>query len=136
MTLAGILLRVALGISLLLNGIGASVAATAMLGPAAAATHGVVATDTASASAECHEHAAAGHDAPSVAPEPARDAPEDAPDCCCSGPCSCACAQLSTLAAVDLLFVPPLRQHAQDADAVAPSRPSPPLPHLIRPPIA
>ena len=136
MTLAGILLRVALGISLVLNGIGASGASIAMLVPAEPETHGVVAADAASTAADCHEHAAAGHDAPSLAPEPARDAPAGEPDCCCEGPCSCACAQLSTLAAIDLLFVPPQLQHPQDADTVAPSRPSPALPHLIRPPIA
>jgi hypothetical protein len=43
------------------------------------------------------------------------------------GLCGCACAQLSSLAAGELLFDPPRLAHEHVSDAVVPTRPAPAL---------
>jgi hypothetical protein len=135
MSRAGILLRIVLGVSLVLNGIGGSLAATAMASGSStsAARSGV----PAAAHPDCHEHASMpGHQQPSPAGEPSGEPPADHSDCCGAGLCACACAQLSSLAALELLFDPPRLEHERRSDAADSPRPSPALPHLIRPPIA
>jgi hypothetical protein len=75
------------------------------------------------------------HPQPAGSVEPAKKPPAGHADCCGVGLCGCACAQLPALAALDLLFVPPRLEHERVSDAVDANRPSPALPHLIRPPI-
>lgn len=118
---AGILLRLLLAVSLVLNGIGGALAGVSMSIEAHA-----VAPD-ASDHAGCHEPAAE----PAAEPETG-----DAGDCCDSGPCSCACAQLPQLAATELLLMPLVVVHAAAVGTRLSERPAPALPHLIRPPIA
>jgi hypothetical protein len=138
MSRAGILLRVVLGLSLVLNGIAGSLAVTTM-GAASLGSHFSTPVERSAPPehAGCHDHAAAPHHQ-SATPgnDPAPKAPTDPSDCCGGGLCGCACAHLSSLAAIDVLFVPPTLDHEHLSDAVAPARASPALPHLIRPPIA
>jgi len=137
MSRTGFLLRVVLSLSLVLNGIGGSVAAVSMAlaSPAnASATTDKVVSATHSG---CHEHASM-HQHQQPAPEgaPAGKMPAGHSDCCGTGLCGCACAQLSSLAALEFLVVPPNLEHERlsspDYSPMAP----PALGHLIRPPIA
>jgi hypothetical protein len=135
MSRAGILLRVVLSLSLVLNGIGGLLAATEMaLGPAATAHETASAATPAATHSGCHDHASMPHHQ-QPSPEPAGKLPAGHSDCCGVGLCGCACAQLPSLAALELLFVPPNLEHERLSDAVDANRPSPALPHLIRPPI-
>jgi hypothetical protein len=97
MTRAGLLLRVVLGLSLVLNGISGPVAAATMAlashGPGAVAES---APPSHSAHAGCHDHATA------TLPDPAGKPPVGHTDCCGVGLCGCACAQLPSLAAFEL----------------------------------
>ncbi|MCP3050702.1 CopL family metal-binding regulatory protein [Xanthomonas euvesicatoria pv. allii] len=141
MSFPAILLRVLLSLALILNGMGSAVAAVAM--PMAsgqgAAEHATQALASASDRSACHGHhgAAASTDAP-----PAKHlAPSDdtgrhpAPDCCKSSMCRCtgvhACASLLAASIQTPMILPPDPGMAP----LAQGRPSPALPHLIRPPI-
>jgi hypothetical protein len=136
MSRAGILLRVVLSLSLVLNGIGGTLAATEMaFGSTATASETASAATLAPAHAGCHHHASMPHHQQPSA-EPAGKPPAGHSDCCGAGLCGCACAQLPSLAALELLFVPPSLEHERLSNAVDANRPSPALPHLIRPPIA
>jgi hypothetical protein len=136
MSLAGIVLRFVLGLSLVLNGIGGSLAATEMaLGAAAIAPAATSAASPPTAHAGCHDHASMPRHRDSPA-QPVGKVPAGHSDCCGVGLCGCACAQLPSLAALELLFVPPRLEHERLSGVVDPNRPSPALPHLIRPPIA
>jgi len=130
MTRAGLLLRVVLGFSLVLNGIGGPVAAITM----ELATHGPGAVAESappshSAHTNCHDHSTMAHPDPTGAP------PVGHTDCCGVGLCGCACAQLASLAALEFQLAAPALQHERFVGAKILSRPAPPLPHLIRPPI-
>jgi hypothetical protein len=136
MSFAGILLRVALGLSLVLNGIGGTLAATEMaFGSATSTSDTAFAATPVPAHSGCHDHASMPHHQ-QPSPEPAGKLPAGHSDCCGVGLCGCACAQLPSLAALELLFVPPNLEHECLSDAIDANRPSPALPHLIRPPIA
>src|SRR6187402_2604572 len=102
MSRAGILLRVVLGLSLVLNGIGGSLAATAMaFGSSTTATRSGVST---AAHSGCHDHASMPrHQQHPPAGEPSGKPPAGHSDCCGAGLCGCACAQLSSLAALEIL---------------------------------
>ena len=134
---AGILLRVALVLSLVLNGISGPIAGSAMamasMTPASEVDH------TATASAQhsgCHDHASVPDHHPATSTKSNGDGKPAHSDCCGVGLCGCACAQLPALAALDLLFLPPNTEFVRLSDVVDSQRPEPPLPHLIRPPIA
>lgn len=136
MSAAGILLRVALVLSLVLNGISGPIAASAMsvASPTPANEGDRVATTAMAPHSGCHEHAPAAHHHP-ASPAESTGKPGHS-DCCGFGLCGCACAQLPALAALELLFVPPTIGFVRLSDVVDSQRPEPPLPHLIRPPIA
>jgi hypothetical protein len=136
MSRVGILLRVVLGLSLVLNGIGGTLAATEMaFGSTATASGTDSATIPAPAHSGCLDHASMPHHQQPPA-EPGRKLPAGHSDCCGVGLCGCACAQLPSLAALESLFVPPSLEHERLSTAVGVNRPSPALPDLIRPPIA
>jgi hypothetical protein len=133
MSHAGILLRVVLVLSLVLSGIGGSFAATTMA--LASQEKGETRAQVHPAHSGCHDHAAMAHPDPTPAADPGRKLPTGHSDCCGGGLCGCACAQLPSMTAEGLLLVPAKLEHEQFVAASAPSRPSPPLPHLMRPPI-
>ena len=136
MSRAAILLRIVLSVALVLNGIGGSLAAAQMaVGSQTISSATPVAP--AVAHSGCHEHASMPHHHPSPAAEtPSGKAPAGHSDCCGVGMCGCACAQLPSLAAIELLIDPPKLELERLSDALASTHAAPALPHLIRPPIA
>lgn len=133
MSRAGILLRITLALALVLNGVAGPVAAATMAAAATSAGHEGVPSAMHDG---CHEHAGMSHRvAHSPSTDGARKSPAGHADCCGIGLCGCACAQLSSLAAYDALLVPATLQHERFVGPTALARPSPTLPHLIRPPI-
>jgi hypothetical protein len=139
MSPASILLRIVLSLSFVLYGIGGSLAATEMALGSVAAPSGAapVAATPVVAHSGCHDHASMPHQQqPARSAEPSGKLPAGHSDCCGVGLCGCACAQLPSLAALELLIVPPRLERQRVSNAVDANRPSPVLPHLIRPPIA
>ena len=136
MSRAAILLRVVLSVALVLNAIGGSLAAATMTVASDTASRATPAA-AASTHSGCHDHASMSHhQAPPATEEPSGKAPPGHADCCGVGLCGCACAQLPSLAAIELLIDPPKLELERLSDALASTHAAPALPHLIRPPIA
>ena len=133
----GVLFRVLIALSLVLNGTGSAFASTQML----LAADGQV--DQAMPSAATGHMGHAGHaTSPPCHDEqaprsPADDGQEKNPhaDCCQSGACSCPCAAHASAALVGVAPATACLAHAVDVRPMALGHPTPALPHLIRPPI-
>ena len=136
---SSIFLRVLLCAALILNGIGSAVASARMIG-AASATPADVHAHAAMAAPEhshgaCHEQAAVtSPDGDGNATDPGHHGKQGA-DCCQTGACACHCAQQAPVAFVPPVLAAPHLAHAASVRAMSPAHESPPLPHLIRPPI-
>ncbi|WP_216957916.1 MULTISPECIES: CopL family metal-binding regulatory protein [unclassified Lysobacter] len=130
-----LVLRALLCLMLVLNGTGYTAAATQMgLAHLAMSAPGEQAATPPCHGESSHDEVAAMH---AHADDDCATAGMDdgAPDCCQSSHCNCDCLQHAT-AAIAIFSVPaglpPERHRAQPRQI---DRPSPPLPHLLRPPI-
>ena len=147
-----VLLRLLLGLLLVLNGIGTSMAATAMLlVHATHATQSAPHSDAAGKAAPpCHDTArpvdtAGDMDmagmgdlamaATDVSDTNAPASHQPPPDCCQSMHCDCACMQSTAAAMVVLLLPTAAPADGEQTPAMALDHTAPALPHLIRPPI-
>lgn len=122
MSVASVLLRVVLMISLLSNGLNAAMAGEHRRAPPDVAT--------AASGPPCHAHA-------DVAPKATgtqAQAPADEGHCKLKE-CVRACAQQPALAADGLPFLPAAYAGAEPAHRLAPGHPTPALPRIQRPPI-
>ena len=136
MSFGAVSLRLVLSFLLVLNGWAGSVAATAMtFAQPPLESHASSAVELGvSKHHGCHGHALADGDR-HPGPSGQQQLPGGHDDCCDSGMCGCACAQLPSLAALNLQFAPPGGLHGRLDRTVRSSWASPALPHLIRPPI-
>jgi len=140
-SVSAVLLRVLLSLALILNGMGAAVASVQTAGSMmAAASHGMRAVASESGDSACPEHraATARHDADPSAlhPSPSKDGGgHPSPDCCKSSSCHCVGVHACASVPVALTQAPSIAAHALRIASKAQERPSPMLPHLIRPPI-
>lgn len=136
------LLRFALAVVLVLNGIGTAVAATRMqlAGAALALSAGPATAKTATAQAmdpSCHLGMAAPAtqvETPLLAVQAGAKSQLPGPDCCRSANCGCACVY-STAVVVGALIQPVSYANAVVEWTKAAGHRPPILPHLIRPPI-
>ena len=133
-----ILLRVLLSAALVLNGISSAVASAQMVSaanvtPAAIAAdphaqHGVAVPEPSQGA--CHEDGTTPDgDAPS-----ARHG-KHVTDCCQAGMCACHCMQQSQVTFAPPVLASPQVAHSASVRAMSSAHETPPLPHLIRPPI-
>jgi hypothetical protein len=125
MALPALLLRLALCVALVANGMATAMAGVQMTGHVDAAHH--PARDVAGMADHCHEAAAPATVKPS---HPGSKGGE----CCQVGACACHCVPQAQLAVAPVTF---LRPPLHDVVVHAPPAPREPprLPHLIRPPI-
>lgn len=140
------LVRMLLGLSLILNGLGSAIASVPMSDRHdATPVTGSAGPGAVVKRQPCHEspgedatRAGTSNGAAEIAlaervPDPIRLPPS--PDCCESGDCSCGCAHHAS-AAVSTPVLPIAGiEHALVSSAARPRHVSPVLPHLIRPPI-
>lgn len=130
------LLRVLLSIALILNGIGGAVAATRMAtGPASAEAMARAAEAPRVTDMPCHPH----HGVPAShgpgAGEPASPVKVPGPDCCKTGACTCACAQVAQVALSAFRLAAPVLEQSPAPRRLSLAYATPALPPLIRPPI-
>lgn len=142
MSFTPVLLRVLLCISLVFYGSGLATAATRLqMQNAMAAVPALPSTDTASGrtlAASCHDASAmempAAHHAGMLDGD-AETTTQGSPDCCEATGCDCSCAQHVQVATTDLSVPSAMAVGSTAASRMTTGHTSPPLPHLIRPPI-
>jgi len=139
-----VLLRGFLSLSLILNGSGYAVASMQTnMGHTGsmAASQAVALQPGAAAESPCHSKQ---HNASAVVSIEVRDAVQDhsaakdgsgSLDCCKSGSCQCACVHQIQAAIPASILLHDMPEHASGVHSLKPGHASPPLPHLIRPPI-
>lgn len=127
MPIRSILLRVLLSIALVFNG-AATAIASASMDAMAQATSAAVAAET--EVPPCHEHEQAS------GPGASEQGGHPGSDCCKSGMCRCACLHHAPVALVALTYVAPVLVRFDIVRPMSVGHATPPLPHLIRPPIS
>ncbi len=140
MSVASILLRVLLSLSLVLYGTGTAVAGARMqLHHAQNVAPAVLDLHAAADAPACHD---AGSSA--ALAEPGLDIqqqdrptvpPEATPDCCAGEMCDCACAPLGSLLTTSRVIKPAVFDNGSSLHPLAMGHPAPALPDLMRPPI-
>jgi hypothetical protein len=126
MSLSGLLLRLALCVALVANGMATAMAGVRMSGHADVAHHH--AHEVAGMADHCHQAAT-----PATV-KPAHPAAKTG-DCCHVGACACHCLQQAQLAVAAAIVILPMPLHDVVVHAPSATRESPRLVHLIRPPI-
>jgi len=139
-TVSAVLLRILLSLALVLNGIGSAAASVQMAGGMMSPeSHSlrVVASEGGDSSCPEHHAAAVAHGADQVVshPSPAKDGHHPSPDCCKASTCRCACVHACASVLVASVHAPVIPSHDLGVIPMVDGRPSPTLPHLIRPPI-
>lgn len=141
MPLFAVLMRVLLIVALILNGMGSTVASVQMAGGMMSPeSHSLRAAASEGGDSSCPEHHAT-----TVAPDadqsashpspPVKDGHHPSPDCCKASTCRCACVHACASVLVASVQAPVIPAHDLGVIPMVDGRPSPTLPHLIRPPI-
>ena len=123
MSWSALLLRVALCVALVANGMSAAMAGVRMAANAPVAQH----------ADHCHDAATSADPTGATADHPHPGAKHDA--CCHVGACACHCVPQAQLAVVAPIVILPTPLHDVVVHAPSAARESPRLAHLIRPPI-
>lgn len=137
---SAVLLRILLSLALVLNGVGSAAASVQMAGGMMASeSHSMRAVASEGGDSACPEHHAAtakpDADSSALHHAPSRDGRHPAPDCCKSSTCRCVCVHACASVPVASAQASVIPAHALRIDPKVEGRPSPTLPHLIRPPI-
>jgi len=136
MSMRSLLLRVLLSLTLVLNGVTATAAATSM--HAARATE-IASTTMPAHAMPCHGHAdvrtASMHAHPALTNAASAKCGHPTPDCCKNGACRCDCTLFAQASFPDASVSSLVLGHNRGVARLPMSHDEPSLPHLIRPPI-
>jgi hypothetical protein len=139
-SVSAVLLRILLSLALILNGVGSAAASVQMAeGMMSPEPHGMQTVASESGDSSCPEHhaaaAASGTDQVALHPSPSKNGHHPSPDCCKSFTCGCVCVHACASVPVAVIQAPVIPSHDLGVIPMVDGRPSPTLPHLIRPPI-
>ena len=141
MSTRAILLRLLLCIALVFNGAASAMASVQMMQMHAdgqgTASIPVPTMADAEPAMPCHHNGQASHSQDAAdAAMPSKDKqPHQAPDCCKSSTCTCACVHQAAAMVPVMAFQGTALLHVGSVRSMALGHATPPLPHLIRPPI-
>ena len=141
MSTRAILLRLLLCVALVFNGAASAMASVQMMQMHAdgqgTASIPVPTMADAEPAMPCHHDGQASHSQDAAdAAMPSKDKqPHQAPDCCKSSTCTCACVHQAAAMVPVMAFQGTALLHVSSVRSMALGHATPPLPHLIRPPI-
>ena len=141
MSTRAILLRLLLCIALVFNGAASAMASVQLMQMHAdgqgTASIPVPTMADAEPAMPCHHNGQASHSQDAAdAAMPSKDKqPHQAPDCCKSSTCTCACVHQAAAMVPVMAFQGTALLHVGSVRSMALGHATPPLPHLIRPPI-
>ena len=142
MSTRAILLRLLLCIALVFNGAASAMASVQMMqmhadGQGTASVPVPTMVAGAEPAMPCHHDGQASHSQDAAdAATPSKDKqPHQAPDCCKSSTCTCACVHQAAAMVPVMAFQGTALLHVGSVRSMALGHATPPLPHLIRPPI-
>ena len=141
MSTRAILLRLLLCIALVFNGAASAMASVQMMQMHAdgqgTASIPVPTMADAEPAMPCHHNGQASHsqDAAAAATPSKDQQPHQTPDCCKSSTCTCACVHQAAAMVPVMAFQGTALLHVGSVRSMALGHATPPLPHLIRPPI-
>ena len=141
MSTRAILLRLLLCVALVFNGAASAMASVQLMQMHAdgqgTASIPVPTMADAEPAMPCHHNGQASHSQDAAdAAMPSKDKqPHQAPDCCKSSTCTCACVHQAAAMVPVMAFQGTALLHVGSVRSMALGHATPPLPHLIRPPI-
>ena len=142
MSTRAILLRLLLCVALVFNGAASAMASVQMMqmhadGQGTASVPVPTMVAGAEPAMPCHHDGQASHsqDAAAAATPSKDQQPHQSPDCCKSSTCTCACVHQAAAMVPVMAFQGTALLHVGSVRSMALGHATPPLPHLIRPPI-